>query len=143
MSDTVYGLMNGILFNAVFMIAGLFISRCADLYNRKIILGSCTLFWSLMVSLSGLSTRYWHMILFRVGIALGMSASHPIAYSLIADYFHPTSRGTVIAIYSTGAFFGIGTSFALGSLTHVETSDWKHVLYYMGSKCINDELMRI
>ena len=49
------------------------------------------------------------------GFGIFESAFAPCAYGIIADYFHPESRGTANSIYNLGIYFG-GALSSLGVL---------------------------
>jgi MFS family permease len=54
------------------------------------------------------------LFIFRVGLGVFESACNPAAYSLIADYFHPSVRTTANSVYSLGIYIG-------GALSSIST----------------------
>jgi MFS family permease len=52
----------------------------------------------------------------RIGVGIGEATAAPCAYALLSAYFRPERRATVLAIYSSGLYFGAGLSLFLGGL---------------------------
>jgi MFS family permease len=71
--------------------------------------------WSICTLMSGLVRNFWLLYLFRFMLGIFESAFAPCAYGIIADYFHPESRGTANSIYNLGIYFG-GALSSLGVL---------------------------
>src|SRR3546814_8787326 len=49
-----------------------------------------------------------------MGVGVGEATAGPAAYSLISDMFPKNMRGTALAIYSAGLYFGGGISLMIG-----------------------------
>src|SRR3546814_4345981 len=49
-----------------------------------------------------------------MGVGVGEATAGPAAYSLISDLFPKNMRGTALAIYSAGLYFGGGISLMIG-----------------------------
>src|SRR5690349_2640892 len=67
-SDTQMGLLQGAAFVIPYALAGFPIGRLADRASRRRIIGASVIVWSLMTAVSGLSTRYVHLLLARIGV---------------------------------------------------------------------------
>jgi MFS family permease len=62
--------------------------------------------WSLMTLLTGFATKLGHVVACRIFLGVFQAACNPPAYSIMADYFHPSYRGTANSIYSLGIYLG-------------------------------------
>jgi len=71
--------------------------------------------WSVCTLLSGVCRNFWLLYVFRMLLGVFESAFAPCAYGIIADYFHPDSRGTANSIYNLGIYFG-GALSSIGIL---------------------------
>jgi MFS transporter, Spinster family, sphingosine-1-phosphate transporter len=56
-----------------------------------------------MVALCGTAASFMHLLLIRVGVAVGEAGCFPPANSLIADYFTRAERPRAVGIYTLGA----------------------------------------
>lgn len=74
--------------------------------NRKFLLGSVCVLWSLSTILSGFANEMWVLFVSRIFLGLFQSACGAPAYSLIADYFPPERRTFANAVYSLGIYIG-------------------------------------
>lgn len=59
------------------------------------------------------------------------SATDPLAYSLVADYYPPDKRGTPNAIISSGSFIGIALSCM--SILFIKNFGWRATYMIMGA----------
>src|SRR5262249_18625426 len=50
------------------------------------------------------------------GVGIGEASAAPAAFSLLSDYFPPSRRATVLAVYSSGIYLGAGLGLAVGGL---------------------------
>lgn len=125
-----YQIIAGPVFILVFTIAGIVVSIFADRFHnyRTFILAGSLAFWSLMTLLSGFSSEYWQLALFRFGLGLGQGGCNPIAASIIADFFSAELRGSALSIYNWGIYTGYSLSFAIGSQI-LKALDWRWVYY--------------
>ena len=115
LSDTQLGFLGGLGFAVFYAVMGVPIALWADRGNRVLILSLTTLLWSSCLILSGMVTSFEHLVLVRIGIAVGEAGCIPTAFSLIADYFNRAERPRASAIYGMGGalssfvgFFGAG-----------------------------------
>ena len=66
-----YQIVAGPIFIVIFTVSGIFVGFAADKYNRKLMLGGCLIFWSVMTLLTGFVNSYWQLVLLRFGLGLG------------------------------------------------------------------------
>ena len=105
LSDSQLGFMSGLAFALFYAVAGIPIARWADRGNRVNVVTLTTGLWSIMVVMLGFAGSYTHLLLVRVGVAVGESGCAPSAHSLISDYFDRAERPRALAIYWTFAPF--------------------------------------
>lgn len=93
-----------------------------DQYDRKIILLTANSFWLLPSIIIFLFPEHLIIYIFsRLGMAIGLAAFSPLAYSILADSSHYTDRG----IISSGLNLAwIGSSAAGIILGALFTNDW-------------------
>jgi len=124
-SDSQMGFLYGTSFAVFYAIFGLPLGRLADLWVRKTLI-ACGLFtWSVMTMLCGMAGGAASLTFFRFGVGIGEATATPSAYSLLSDWFEPKDRASVIAIYSTGAYIGMGLSMFIGGWI----VDWWNLSY--------------
>ena len=99
LSDSQLGFLTGFAFASFYAIAGVPIARWADRGNRNTIISVTTALWSSMVVLCGFVGNYTHLLLVRVGVAVGEAGCLPPAQSLIADHFDRIERPRAMSIY--------------------------------------------
>lgn len=116
-TDTQLGLLSGLNFAIVYTTLGLPVAWLADRGNRVRIIGVACTIWSVCTVASGYATNFFQLALARMGVAAGEAGGSPPSYSLIADYFPPSKRGTALAIYSLGVPFGMLVGSAAGAWT--------------------------
>lgn len=107
-NDTWMGLLHGFTFAAFYSLAGLPIARLIDRGNRRMIIASGIGLWCLATAASGLATEFWHLLLARVGVAVGEAVLLPGAVSLISDLFVPEKRGRALGVFGAGGPVGVG-----------------------------------
>lgn len=113
-SDSQMGFLYGTSFAVFYAVFGLPLGRLADLWVRKSLIALGLVTWSLMTMLSGTAGGFGSLTLYRFGVGVGEATATPSAYSLLSDWFLPKQRATVLSLYSTGAYIGMGLSMFLG-----------------------------
>lgn len=102
LTDTELGFLSGIAFALFYSVIGVPIARWADRGNRVTIISLTAALWSVAVAMCGLAGNFMHLLLIRVGVAVGEAGCIPPAFSLIADYFNRAERPRAAAIYGLG-----------------------------------------
>ncbi len=115
LSDTQMSLLIGLSFAAFYTFFGVFIGRLADKYNRRNIIISGILIWSVMTALCGGVKNYGQFFLVRMGVGVGEAALSPSAYSMISDYFPKDKLATALSTYMMGIFLGSGLAIVIGA----------------------------
>ncbi|MEZ5559592.1 MAG: MFS transporter [Pseudomonadales bacterium] len=131
LSDTQMGFLGGVAFAIFYTFLGIPVARLADRTVRRNVLASCLAIWSLMTALCGLAGSFLHLLLARIGVAVGEAGGSPPSHSMISDLFPPSTRATALAVYALGIPVGsmIG-SLAGGWLN--EAFDWRTAFMIVG-----------
>jgi MFS family permease len=115
-SESQISLLMGIWFAIFYAAVGLPMGRLADRHSRRTIIAAGIFLWSLMTAVCGLTRNFWELFLARVGVGVGEATLSPAAYSMIADYFPREKLGRALAVYQSGAFFGVGLALIFGAI---------------------------
>jgi MFS family permease len=114
LSDVQIGLLQGFSFAVLYTLAGIPVGRLVDSRHRLSIVAGGIALWSLMTAACGLATRYWQLLVARMGVGIGEATLVPAAYSLIPDLVPSGRLGLALGVFSLGASFGAGLAFVLG-----------------------------
>lgn len=131
LSDTQLGLLGGVSFALFYATLGIPIARLSDEHNRKWIIICSLIVFSLMTALSGLSTGFIGLLLFRIGVGIGEAGVNPASHSIIADYFPPQRRGLAMATLVLGGSLGMMLGFVGGGVI-AEAYSWRVALAAVG-----------
>lgn len=112
LTDTQIGVLTGFAFALFYAVAGVFIARLSDLYDRKFVLAASLLAWSAMTAATGASHGFWQFFLARMGVGVGECSAIPTSNAMIGDYFPAAQRPLALAVFTAGSFLGV----LLGSL---------------------------
>ena len=116
LSDAQLGFLYGTAFAVFYAIFGIPLGRLADVWNRRSLIASGLAVWSAMTAVSGLARSFGQLAGARIGVGVGEASATPAAYSLLSDWFPPARRATVLAIYSSGLYIGMGLGLGIGGL---------------------------
>lgn len=131
LSDTQLGLLSGISFAIFYVTLGIPIARMADVGVRRNIIAWAIGTWSFMTALSGAAQNFTHLLLARIGVAVGEAGCSPPAHSIISDIFPPHQRATALSFYSMGINFGVLIGFVLGGWVN-DWLGWRWVFVIIG-----------
>jgi len=113
-----YQVLAGPAFILVFIFSAVLLAVLSDWLSarlsRTLMLSAGTLTFSLACLLMGLSTQYWHLVVLRMLIALGLSVCRPTSGAIIAELFSQEYRGVANGIFSWGVYYGYGLAFVFG-----------------------------
>jgi MFS family permease len=131
LKDWHMGLLSGFAFAIFYTTLGLPLARLADRNNRVTIMGVSLLVWSAFTGLTGLARTFVHLLIARVGVAIGEAGCNPAAYSLIGDYFEARRRATALSIFHMGGYIGSFLGLLLGGwIGH--TYGWRAAFLLVG-----------
>lgn len=130
-SDTAMGFLGGVAFALFYTVLGIPIARMADRGSRKTILAVCLALWSGMTALCGLAGSFVHLLLARIGVAVGEAGGSPPSHSMISDLFPPSQRATAFGIYALGIPIGTMLGYLFGGWIN-EAFDWRVAFFVVG-----------
>jgi len=139
LSDVQISLIGGVSFGLFYSTVGVFIGRLADSMNRPWLIAIGVFIWSLTTAVAGLASKFWQLLVLRMGVGLGEAALLPSTLSLLTDYFPPRRIATPTSVFLLGAPIGIGLSFMAGGLLFGIAQDvtaadgWQDVFFIGGS----------
>jgi MFS family permease len=131
LSDFELGLLGGLAFSAVYVIAGFPAARLADRSTRKNIVAAAISFWSLMTAVCGLATGFWTLFLARTGVGVGEGCSGPSSQSLIADFFKRHELAKAMGYLTLGSTIGTALGLVAGGQL-AEIFNWRWAFILMG-----------
>jgi predicted MFS family arabinose efflux permease len=85
---------------------GLAVAWLADRSNRRNIVALSLILWSGFTVLCGLSTRYWQLLVGRMGVGIGEAGGTPPSSAILADYFPAHRRPMAFTVFALGAPIG-------------------------------------
>lgn len=130
-SDTMMGFLGGIAFATFYTVLGIPIARMADKGSRRNVLAVCLAIWSAATAVCGLAQSFIHLLMARIGVAVGEAGGSPPSHSMISDMFPADRRATALAIYALG--IPIGTMLGnLGGGWINENFDWRSAFFVVG-----------
>ena len=135
LSDTHLGLMTGIAFAAFYALAGIPIARWADRGNRITIAALSVSVLGVMVSLCGVVTSFFQLLLVRAGVAVGEAGAVPPAQSLLADYFDRAERPRAMGIYWMSYIISMIFGYLIGGWM-VDAFGWRYTFLLLGIPAI-------
>ena len=115
-SDAQLGFLYGTAFAVFFALFGIPLGRLADVWDRRRLIAIGLALWSAATASSGLARNFGELAAARIGVGVGEASATPAAHSLLSDYFPPSRRATVLAMYASGIYLGAGLGLGLGGL---------------------------
>ena len=120
------------IFNLVFAILVPLSGYIGDLFNRKWIIVTSILFWSISTMFTGLSNGVLMLVLVRsIATGGGEAFFAPANYALLASY-HKNTRGFAMSIHQTSYYLGIILSSYLAGYIG-EHYGWRYAFYIFGA----------
>jgi MFS family permease len=124
LSDTQFGLIQGISFSVFYVLACLPLAWLADHYRRSRVMSACVAFWSLMTMLCALTTNFWQLLLARIGLASGESGLTPAALATLSARFDPRRLATATSMFMLAPFIGGGLALGGGGALYGAVGHW-------------------
>lgn len=131
LTDLHLGLLSGLVFTLIYTTLGIPIGSLADRTVRRNLVAGCLALWSAMTVTCGFAMSYTQLLLSRMGVALGEAGFSPSIQSMLSDYFAPSRRATVLAIWGLGAPIGGMLGHALGGYM-AEHFGWRSAFLTLG-----------
>jgi MFS family permease len=115
LSDVQIGLVGGLSFAIFFVCFGLPLGRLSDTHNRKWLIIAGVVVWCSATMLCGFATRFWQLLVLRMGVGLGEAALAPCAYSILADVFPRNRLGMALSVCTMAGALGMGLAYSGGA----------------------------
>jgi MFS family permease len=124
LSDTQFGLMQGVSFSLFYVLASLPLAWAADRVRRSRLMSACVAWWSVMTMLCGLAGSFWHLLFARIGVAAGEAGLPPAALATLSDRFDRQRLATATAMFMLAPFIGGGLALAGGGALYAAVEGW-------------------
>ncbi|MBK9707465.1 MAG: MFS transporter [Acidobacteria bacterium] len=105
LSDVQLGFV-GASFMYVYALAGPIAGIVGDRFNRKFLIISGLIFWSLITVLTAFSTKYSHLVMVRALEGFGEAFYFPASMALISDYHGPETKSRAMGIHQSSVYAG-------------------------------------
>ena len=131
LSDVQLGIV-GASFMWVYAAIGPIAGLVGDRINRKTLIITGLIFWSLITVATALSTRYSHLVFFRALEGFGEAFYFPASMSMLSSYHGAETRSRAMSIHQSSVYAG---TIAGGSLAGVlgQQYGWRSSFYLFGS----------
>lgn len=116
LDETQLGLLIGFGFVILYSLLGLPFGALADRADRRWLMVTGLVAWSLATSGSGFAGGFVALMAMRTLVGVGEATLSPSAYSTIADRFPADGLGLAIAIYAAGVSVGGGMAMIFGGM---------------------------
>jgi len=126
LTDTEIGWL-GTGFIMLYAIIGVPLGRMADKGSRKTILMVGLIVWSLLTAANSLAQSYFHLMISRLGVAVGEAVVAPTAASWIGDLFPAEKRSRALAFFMLGVPIG-GALAYICSGPAAQAFGWRNAL---------------
>jgi MFS family permease len=132
LSDAALGFINGVGFLLFYAGLALPIARVADRGFYGAVISASVALWGLMTVLGGMAQTGLHLILTRVGLAVGEAGSYPASQAYISRKFPADKRAAPQAILSLSVPLSIAAGPMVGALLGA-TWGWRAAFLVMGA----------
>jgi MFS family permease len=130
LSDVELGIV-GAAFMWVYALSAPLAGWVGDRLPRKTLILGGLIFWSLITIATALSTKYWHLVLFRGLEGFGEAFYFPASMSLVSDYHGQDTRSKAMSMHQSSVYAGtIAGGVASGFLG--EHYGWRSSFYLFG-----------
>jgi MFS family permease len=116
LSDTQIGSLQGlgaVLFTAIAVIP---LGWLADRVDRRLLLVSCILVWTVAIASCGLASNYWGLLASVAFLAAGEAGLSPVVFALIPELFPERQRIIANFLYYSATLLGSGVGIALAGV---------------------------
>lgn len=116
-SDTQFGLLQGVSFSLFYVAATYPLAWLADRNRRSRVMSICVAAWSAMTMACGLANTFGQLMAARIGVAIGEAGLTPAALATLAERFDHRRLATATALFMLAPFVGGGLSLSIGGAT--------------------------
>ena len=130
LSDFQIGLLTS-AFLLVYTIVALPLGFLADKVARKTIVGLGVAIWSLATALTGLAGNFPILLTVRTFLGVGEGSYYPAGTPMLAAYYPPSRRATIISRWAVGALIGAAAGFLLAGFFSAP-GEWRYAFFFTG-----------
>jgi MFS family permease len=130
LSDFQIGLLSS-AFLLVYTIVALPLGFLADRIARKTIVALGVAVWSVATALTGLAGNFAILLTVRTFLGIGEGSYYPAGTPMLAAYYSPSRRATIIARWSVGALIGAAAGFLLAA-GFSSPNAWRYAFFFTG-----------
>ena len=118
-----YGTLTGLAYTMPFALFGLYVGKITESANRKWALAIVIALAASTMGLTGAVNSFLVLGAMRVMHGMVNSATNPVSFSIIGDYFPPDKRATANSIIHSGQY--IGTAMGSISILMISKLGWR------------------
>lgn len=129
-NDFQIGLL-GSAFLLVYTLVALPLGFLADRASRKLIVGLGVTIWSLATAFTGLAGNFASLLGVRSLLGIGEGSYYPAGTPMLAAYYPPSRRASILSRWSVGALIGAAVGFLLAS-PFASPGTWRYAFFFTG-----------
>ena len=120
-TDTEISLLQGLAFAVFYAVTAVPLGRLADTANRRWIISTGILIWTVAAASCGLARSFWQLFIARMFVGVGEATLTPSGFSMLADLFNPKRVSLPISVFTGSTFVGSGIALLAGGFVW----EWK------------------
>jgi hypothetical protein len=128
-NDFQIGILNG-AFLLVYTLVALPMGYLADRVSRKAIVAAGVALWSIATALTAIAGSFASMMFVRALVGVGEGSYYPAGTPMLAAWYAPKKRASVLARWGVGALVGAGVGFLIAGF--LAKLDWRLAFYFTG-----------
>jgi MFS family permease len=113
-TDTQFGLLNGVSFSLFYVAASYPLACLADRTRRSWVMSGSVAFWSAMTVACGFVVTFPQLMAMRIGVAMGEAGLTPAALATLADRFDRRRLAVATSLFMLAPFAGGGLALGIG-----------------------------
>ena len=126
-----YGWLIGVFYTIPYCFFGLVAGKMTDNVNRKNFLGIVLMLAGLSVGITGFYDSFVLLAFMRCIHGALNSASNPLSFSIVQDYFPPERRSLANSLIQAGNYIGVAVSSL--SILLISSYGWRFLYRFMGA----------
>ena len=128
-NDFQIGILNG-AFLIVYTLVALPMGYLADRRSRKAIVAAGVALWSIATAFTAVAGSFLVMLVVRALVGVGEGSYYPAGTPMLAAWYAPKKRASVLARWGVGSLAGAGVGFLIAGF--LAKLDWRLAFYFTG-----------